>query len=288
VTCGSYRSLTVWRTDDRGGSARDQPLRPTHDATATSEDPVALIDGIRTFLTAKAAPVAAATIVLGGGAAIAAPGVTLSTDDDAATTESVEDPGWAIGRADEEQLERIAAYCTENPEAAFCSGDSEDPIGWVPGASDDGEAEEGAQDAEEPADSEEPVDSEEEAEDGRSDTARRVHKALTGDPDIVPGDPAFGPTVSERARTGQLGGLVSRAARGEDLDADDLELDEPRRPGPPDHARGGAGNGGEDAEATGTAEAEPKAERRGPPPAASRGGNGNSGNRGPQGRGPRR
>ena len=245
---------------------------------------MALIDGIRTFLTAKAAPVAAATIVLGGGAAIAAPGVTLSTSDDASSTETAEEQDWAIGRADDDQLERIEAFCAENPEAAFCSGESD----WVPGAPDDGEAEEGTEDTEEPADSDESADSEEEAEDGRSETASRVHRALTGDPGIVPGDPAFGPTVSERARTGQLGGLVSRAARGEDLDEEALELDEPRRPGPPDHARGGNGNGGEDAEATGTAETEPKAERRGPPPAASRGGNGNSGNRGPQGRGPRR
>ena len=253
---------------------------PTNDTTVTSEDPVTLLHGIRTFLTAKAVPLAAATLMIGGGAAIAAPGVTLSGGEEGEATEEevVEEAeaehDWAIGRADEEQLQRIAEFCGENPDASFCSGDS---IDWVPGAPRDVEADE--------------VDeavAEEDEEDGRSDTARRVHKALSGDEAIMPGDPEFGPSVSERARTGQLGGLVARAARGEELSEDDLELDEPRQPGPPDHARRSSGDGGDDAEATGTAEAEPQAERRGPPPAASRGNSGDNGNRGPQGRGPRR
>ena len=70
----------------------------------------------------------------------------------------------------------------------------------------------------------------------RSDTARRVHRALTGS-DMEPGDEGFGEAVSNRARSGQpgdLGRLVSRAAQGDELDEDgDLELDPRERPGPP-------------------------------------------------------
>jgi len=242
---------------------------------------VALINGIRTFLTAKAVPVAAATLLVGGGAALAAPGVMPGGDDvEADETVDEEEHDWAIGRADEEQLERIEEFCGENPDASFCSGVSEDPISWVPGALGDEDSEESDRSGDDSVASEED-------EDGRSETARRVHEALTGDPAIVPGDPRFGPAVSEGARTGQLGGLVSRAARGEEPDDDALDLGEPRRPGPPDHAKRGPGADDGDAEATATTEAEPKAERRGPPPAASRGNSGNSGNSGPQGRGPR-
>ena len=230
-----------------------------------------LLNGIRTFLTAKAVPVAAATLVIGGGAAIAAPGGPFGAEDGGGETELSEFPGegWALGRADSEQADRIAAFCDENPQAAFCRGES-----YVPDAADDYLPE--------------VPGLEEDGEDGRSDTARRVHEALTGDDEIVPGHPDFGPTVSERARSGQLGGLVSRAARGEELSEDDLKLDEPRQPGPPDHARGGSGTDDGAGDEPVTTEAEPKAERRGPPPAASRGNSGNSGNRGPQGRGPRR
>jgi hypothetical protein len=50
--------------------------------------------------------------------------------------------------------------------------------------------------------------------DDRSETAIRVHTALSGDPDIGPGHEEFGQRVSERARTMHLGSIVSRAARG--------------------------------------------------------------------------
>ena len=228
-----------------------------------------LLNGIRTFLTAKAVPVAAATLVIGGGAAIAAPGGPFGAEDGGGETELSEFPGegWALGRADSEQADRIAAFCDENPQAAFCRGES-----YVPDAADDYLPE--------------VPGLEEDGEDDRSDTARRVHEALTGDDTIVPGDPDFGPTVSQRARSGQLGGLVSRAARGEPLEDDDFDL-EPRQPGPPDHARGGSGTDDGAGDEPVTTEADPKAERRGPPPAASRGNSGNSGNRGPQGMGPR-
>ena len=236
---------------------------------------MALLHGIRTLLTAKAAPVAAATLVIGGGAAIAAPGVTLDGGDDGEIVDIVveeeEEQGWAIGRADEEQLERIGEFCDENPEAAFCSGD----LIWVPGAPSD----EGAEEI-----STQPEALIEEEDEGRSETARRVLEALSGDEDIMPGGgPEFGRAVSGQPREGQLGPEVSRAARGDD--AEGSELEERRKPGPPDHARGGAdSNDQDDAEGQVTTNSEPKAERSGPPAASS----GNSGNRGSQGGGPGR
>jgi len=239
---------------------------------------VALIHGIRTFLAAKAVPVAAATLVIGGGAAIAAPGVvTLSGDDGVETAEAEEEHDWAIGRADDEQLDRIADFCDEEPDAAFCRGDSyghDEMQDRAPASAGDPEKADVNKD---------------DAEDGRSDTARRVHEALSGDEAIVPGDRGFGQAVSERARTGQLGGLVSRVARGDVVDDDDFDLDERSEPGPPEHARGGSASDDDDAQTTVTTQAEPKAEpkaeRPGPPAAASRSNSGNSGNSGPQNRG---
>ena len=249
---------------------------------------MALLHGIRTLLTAKAAPVAAATLVIGGGAAIAAPGVTLDGGDDGEIVDIVveeeEEQGWAIGRADEEQLERIGEFCDENPEAAFCSRDSDDPINWVPGAPSDEEAEESAPESEALVEDEE--------EDARSETARRVLKELSGDEAVMPGGgPEFGQAVSEQAGDGQLGARVSRAARGDD--EEESEVEERRKPGPPDHARGGADSGEQvDAEVKVTSgaepktepktepEAEPEAEHRGPTASP-----GNSGNRGNPGRG---
>ncbi len=52
----------------------------------------------------------------------------------------------------------------------------------------------------------------EDADDERSEVARAVHVALTGDEDIRPG-PGFGAAVSARAREGGLGSIVSEAAR---------------------------------------------------------------------------
>ncbi len=55
----------------------------------------------------------------------------------------------------------------------------------------------------------------EEPEDNRSDIAKAVHDALTGDEDIKPGDEDFGQAVSERAKDQKvdLGQEVSKAAR---------------------------------------------------------------------------
>ena len=275
MTCGLPRSLTGVEGEQRAW-LREEPAAQTttNDATTTSEDPVALPQGIRTFLTAKAAPVAAATLVIGGGAAIAAPELTLSGNDGMQTDEVVveeDEHDWAIGRADGEQLDRIGEFCDENPEAAFCSGDSI----WVPGAPSD----EGAEEI-----STQPEALIEEEDEGRSETARRVLEALSGDEDIMPGGgPEFGRAVSGQPREGQLGPEVSRAARGDD--AEGSELEERRKPGPPDHARGGADSSDQDdAEGQVTTNSEPKAERSGPPAASS----GNSGNRGSQGGGPGR
>lgn len=57
----------------------------------------------------------------------------------------------------------------------------------------------------------------EEEDEERSETAERVHEALTGD-ETSPGDEDFGQIVSERARNYRLGPAVSAAARGEDWD----------------------------------------------------------------------
>lgn len=275
MTCGLPRSLTGVEGEQRAW-LREEPAAQTttNDATTTSEDPVALPQGIRTFLTAKAAPVAVATLVIGGGAAIAAPELTLSGSggDEVQPNEVVvEEEGeheWAIGRADDEQLDRIAGFCDENPEAAFCSGPS-----WVPGAPSDGEAEASTPEPEALVENKE--------EDARSGTARRVLEELSGDEAVMPGGgPEFGRAVSGQAREGQLGPEVSRAARGDDPEGSEPE--ERRKPGPPDHARGGADSSDQDdAEGQATTNSEPKTERRGPPAASP----GNSGNRGNAGRG---
>ncbi len=60
--------------------------------------------------------------------------------------------------------------------------------------------------------------------DERSETATRVHRASSGDPAVGPGHPDFGCSVSARARSGGLGTLVSRAARGEEIGEDELAL----------------------------------------------------------------
>ena len=57
-------------------------------------------------------------------------------------------------------------------------------------------------------------DNAEEAKDNdRSEVATAVHTALSGDPDLGPGDEGFGQAVAERAREGGLGEMVSEAAR---------------------------------------------------------------------------
>ena len=50
------------------------------------------------------------------------------------------------------------------------------------------------------------------ADDERSEVARAVHVALTGDDELRPG-PGFGAAVSARARESGLGSIVSEAAR---------------------------------------------------------------------------
>jgi|GEM_PF-3713961 len=181
---------------------------------------------LQQLLTTKATAVLAAFALIGGGAAIAAPSIGDGSDDDVEVDDSENEHDWALGKADDDQLDRIAAYCEENPEASFCSSDSGQVL---PGPAEQA----GSEEPDEPegvepdADEEEAPDDEVEGEDQgdtRSETAQRVHRALTGG-DTAPGDPDFGAKVSARARSGGLGKLVSRAARGEDLDDADLELD---------------------------------------------------------------
>lgn len=182
---------------------------------------------LHTALTSKIAVGAAALAMIGGGAALAVEGAPQAPsdfeepgdlpapadddgdddpdddgDDDAADAEEQSDAAGAeevpeaADRA-QERVRDIAEFCDETPDTSFCRGPS-DAVG-----------------------------------DQRSETARNVHRALTGGSDIVPGDPGFGQAVSERARSGapgDLGHLVSRAARGEPIE-DDLDLGPRERPG---------------------------------------------------------
>jgi hypothetical protein len=172
-------------------------------------------------LATRTTAVAATVVLIGGGVAIAAPGG--DDPDDAPDDVEVE------VLADDDPLDVLAEHCAteEGADDPFCSGDSdtgiddEGPDGDDPDGGDpegDGTGGDGTEG--------------DEAEDGaRSDTADRVHRALTGGDELRPGDPGFGQAVAERARTGQLGGLVSRAARGEELSDEDLELEPRDRPG---------------------------------------------------------
>ena len=226
-------------------------------------------------LPSKLTAALAGVALIGGSAALAAPGDGVAADDTEleepdGTTEEDGD-AWALGRSDEDQLARFADFCDENPEASFCRGRSEgEPFEEVPigrsGSEDDDELVSGADD------------------DERSETARNVHRALTGSDDLSPGDEGFGEAVSNRARNGApgaLGSLVSRAAQGEKLDDEELEdIGERARPGPPEHANAGGdrdddtGEDDDDASEQGARSSSQDAEgRSGPPSHANARGN---------------
>jgi hypothetical protein len=183
-------------------------------------------------LATKTTAVAAAVLLIGGGAAIAAPGG--GAPEDAPEEVEVEVP------ADDDPLVVLAEHCAteEGADDPFCSGDSDTGIDDESPDSDDPDGDDAEGDDAE-GDAEEAEDTEDGA---RSDTADRVHRALTGGDELRPGDPGFGQAVAERARTGQLGGLVSRAARGEELSDEDLELEPRERPG---RGNGGPNTGGD-------------------------------------------
>ena len=165
---------------------------------------------IRSYLTSRAVATGAAVVLLGGGAAIAVeggeppleeeadPGDEPAPDEGPEPEAELQDTEPIDGTEDAEPLPELGADALDGPE----------------------ETDPGAADLE-------AMDEEE-----RSETARRVHEALSGDPAIGPGHPEFGAHVSKRARSGQpgdLGRAVSRAAR--DLDADaSLTFEERERP----------------------------------------------------------
>jgi hypothetical protein len=181
---------------------------------------MAILNLLQQLLTTKATAVLAAFALVGGGAALAAPGV----GDEPAGEEPPESTDLELDEVsleglEEQQLQQMADTCAEAPDAGYCSGDSIDEVMDSVDPTDEGDTGLGPED----------VEVEDEDEGTRSETAVRVHRALTGSDDIVPGDPEFGSTVSERARSGQpgdLGRLVSNAARGEVADAEDLVLEE--------------------------------------------------------------
>ncbi len=185
---------------------------------------MAILQLLQQLLTTKATAVIAALTLVGGGAAIAAPDLgddAAGGDEEPAVESEVEEnPEVSLDGLEEQQLQQMADACTEDPDSELCAGDSPDRD------ENEQDMELAEPSAEEEADAEE-VEADED-EDTRSDTARRVHEALTGSDEIVPGNPDFGKTVSERARSGKpgdLGRLVSRAAQGDVLDEDDLKLE---------------------------------------------------------------
>ncbi|MGM0619172.1 MAG: hypothetical protein ACQEUI_13695, partial [Actinomycetota bacterium] len=165
---------------------------------------MAILQLLPKLLATKVTAVFAALALVGGGAAIAAEGAAEeSVDEGTELADTDAENDWALGRADDEQTERIGAFCEENPEASFCSGDSH-PVFSAPSDPPEEEEKETVEEetvAEETVEEEAQASEEENAdeavaevedEDTRSDTARRVHEALTGSDDIVPGDPEFG------------------------------------------------------------------------------------------------
>lgn len=190
---------------------------------------MAILQLLQQLLTTKATAMLAAFALIGGGAAIAVEGNEVEpADDDPVVVASETENAWALGRADDDQMERIGAFCEENPEASFCSGDSH-PVFSTPPEDAGSEVADDTGSTEPTVEADEGLgeDVEESAEvaDTRSATAKRVHRALTGD-DTRPGDPEFGRKISERARNGGHGDRVSRAARGED-DPDDGDTTSP-------------------------------------------------------------
>jgi hypothetical protein len=227
---------------------------------------MAILHLLQQLLTTKAAAVLAAFALIGGGAAIASEVVAEPADKEPEESTDADLDEVSLEGLQEQQLQLMAETCAEDPDAGYCSGDSAgrdehetdmelgEPTGEGDGDLEDEEADE----------------EEAEEEDTRSETAVRVHRALTGD-DTAPGDPEFGRKVSERARSGQpgdLGRLVSRAAQGQEIDDDELKL-EPRAP------RTSTEDGEEDeASSDGEPEASGRPAQAGPPagtPAANRG-----------------
>jgi hypothetical protein len=180
---------------------------------------MAILHLLQQLLTTKATAVLAAFALVGGGAALAAPGVgDEPPGEEPQESTDLELDEVSLEGLEEQQLQQMADTCAEDAGSSLCSGaspdrDENEEDTDIVGPTEDGDA----------ALEEEAV----EDEDTRSETAVRVHRALTGSDDIVPGHPDFGKTVSERARSGQpgdLGRLVSNAARGEFADLEDLEL----------------------------------------------------------------
>jgi hypothetical protein len=180
---------------------------------------------------ARSVPLAMAVALLGGGAALAAPGILGGGD---ATIELAVD-----GSEDDASRELLAEHCSSDQGAddPFCGGpsetgddheeptDADDPADSDPG---DGDPADDDPTDGDPSDADDP-NAGEGTDAQRSDTARRVHRALSGGA-LSPGDPGFGQAVASRACTGALGSLVSRAARGEELADEELALQpcEPR------------------------------------------------------------
>ena len=241
---------------------------------------MALLSSIGAALSGKAtATVGAAVLMVGGGVALAQGGVgNSSVDEDVVELAQNDDP------------ETLAEECEGNEELQpLCDGpspDHEERNGDEPNGEENGENGENG-DVEEVTDDDEGNDvvvlciededgnlTEAEAtEDEDTDldvagvvigddcvsfedmsTSQRVHFALTGDPNIQPGDPEFGQRVSQLARErGGHGPIVSGAARGDDDwfrgifgdDAEDNgESEESEESETNGNGNGGNGNGG--------------------------------------------
>ncbi len=199
---------------------------------------MALLSSIGAALSGKAtATVGAAVLMVGGGVALAQGGMSTGQN-----PPGHDDAVAAIGEnvdgevCDEEQWEN----------AAFCRGPSHPPGLYDP---DEDASTNGDDEVDEVVAVEENGD-DENGDDERSETAKRVHEALTGGDELKPGDEGFGEAVSQRARNPEvdLGDEVSKAARGENGDDEDDENDEDDnddsgRRGPPEGVPAGPPEG---------------------------------------------
>ncbi len=193
--------------------------------------------------TKGAASAVAATLLVGGGVAVAQ-NATLTADDEVTLTDE-EASDLTGGVEDEPDM-----LC---PDAAEVGLDTANPAGNPdePGDCPPDEAAAAADEGDNARVQEVPETEfgdlesleDDEPEDERSDTAKRVHRALTWDQDgtegIEPG-PGFGAAVSKRARSGHLGPAVSAAARNDPDWENGLEL-EPK----PDNGNRGEGPSGD-------------------------------------------
>jgi hypothetical protein len=219
------------------------------------------ISSIRTLVTSKAAISLATVALLGGGAALAAPGEVVPLDDDPVELPEPDDDSvlpeqQGLDVADEVRApgQDIAAFCEEEPEAAFCRGPSEqntdddavdettedavedDGPGWALGRQDDGQ-----QDRVE-AFCEARIAA---AEANGSNGVPPFCTAGENDSPIAPN--ALGQRMAEAARGGELGeedgdgagpppGAGRPGGASDDASSDDIEVE---RSGPPVGARGG-------------------------------------------------